>query len=207
MLEKLRQPFEPESAKGLRIESIISAPLVAAATANGMMLKEQTQFLMDFCFTKVNEVYEPVMIEMSLDQRFVDTNSEKQVLEVVRSTFQIPLITIIPINSLAVENVMLNFSMDIVSQNEGKQSHSMTTSDNSENDKKPVLRGKVGIQKNAKNDQSHTTSTRRTTQLDVKVEAGTLPLPIGLSTILDLYVKSIQPTKQKTLKPKKKDKS
>jgi hypothetical protein len=207
MLEKLQQPFEPASAKGLRIESIISAPLVAAATANGMMLKEQTQFLMHFCFTKINEVYEPVMIEMSLDQRFVDTNSEKQVLEVVRSTFQIPLITIIPINSLAVENVLLNFSMDIVSQNEGKQSHSITTSNNSENDKKPVLRGKVGIQKNAKNDQSHTTSTRRTTQLDVKVEAGTLPLPIGLSTILDLYVKSIQPTKQKTLKPKKKDKS
>ena len=46
------QKFSPKFESALSIGAMISAPLVAAAKANSMMLKEQTKFIMDFCFEK-----------------------------------------------------------------------------------------------------------------------------------------------------------
>ena len=61
----INQEFKPNFGSELNIESIISAPLVAASKANVVMVTGQTRFLLDYCFKKNdNNTYEPIMIEM-----------------------------------------------------------------------------------------------------------------------------------------------
>ena len=62
------EAFKPKADSNLDIEEIIGAPLVAAVRANAMMLREQTKFLMDFCFSKDKDgdIYHPIMIEMAM---------------------------------------------------------------------------------------------------------------------------------------------
>lgn len=100
-----------------KIADLLSAPLVAAASANSYMVREQTRFLLDTCFvTKGPNLYEPLMIEMSLSKSLL-TEDENHVLnrQDIVSTFKVPLLTLVPFNSLVVDNVDIDFSMEIVS--------------------------------------------------------------------------------------------
>ena len=60
---------------GLPVKSLISAPLLAGAEANGKMAIMQTQFLLSTCFNtdgdgdSVN--YKPIMINMTLTRSVV----------------------------------------------------------------------------------------------------------------------------------------
>jgi hypothetical protein len=189
-----------QSGKQLpEIGSLLSAPLVAAASANSIMIKEQTRFLMDTCFiAKGNNQYEPLMIEMSLSRSIIseDVNNELKRQELV-ATFKIPLLTLVPINSLVVDNVDIDFSMEIVSyseaqkdssaeKEEGKNTSSGLLGNNTQSNK-TTLSGKLSYDANDKgSNRSHNAS-----KLNVKIHAGTIPLPQGVTTLIDLYVKSI----------------
>lgn len=180
-----------------RIADLLSAPLVAAATANSFMVREQTRFLMDTCFiAKGSNQYEPVMIEMSLSKSILskDENSEIKRQEII-TTFQIPLLTLVPLNSLVVDNVDIDFCLEIVSYTGSTSNASSHPEENSAEDKwhqksnsnEPALSGKLSYDAKDKGEnRSHNAS-----KLNVKIHAGTIPLPIGVTTLIDLYVKSI----------------
>lgn len=176
-----------------KIADLLSAPLVAAASANSYMVREQTRFLLDTCFvTKGPNLYEPLMIEMSLSKSLL-TEDENHVLnrQDIVSTFKVPLLTLVPFNSLVVDNVDIDFSMEIVSYS-ANTSTSTTKEEksetgNSSGSNEPVLTGKLSYDANDKSEsRSHNAS-----KLNVKLHAGTIPLPPGLTTLIDMYVKSI----------------
>ncbi len=180
-----------------RIADLLSAPLVAAATANSFMVREQTRFLMDTCFiAKGLNQYEPVMIEMSLSKSILseDETHEFKRQEII-TTFQIPLLTLVPLNSLVVDNVDIDFCLEIVSYTGCTSNTSSQPEENSAEDKwhqksnssEPALSGKLSYDATDKGEnRSHNAS-----KLNVKIHAGTIPLPIGVTTLIDLYVKSI----------------
>jgi len=196
---KLRT-FNPNENRGINIESIISAPLVAAANANAMMLKEQTKFLMDFCFTKKeDDVYDPVLIEMSLTKSVIEPGKnagDPATIRKIQTNFKLPLLTMIPINSLAVDNVTVDFDMEIVSQTVVDADSSQDKSDHlASTEERAQLKGKISSDSSSKQSQSNKShySNQNTSKLKVHVNAGPLPLPVGINTILELYVKSILP--------------
>jgi hypothetical protein len=182
-----------------KISDLLSAPLVAAASANSFMIREQTRFLMDTCFiSKGNNQYEPLMIEMSMSKSVISENEnhEMKIHEVV-STFKIPLLTLVPINSLVVDNVDIDFSLEIVSytgsqgnssdENEEKEKTSDNMLERGSRNNESVLSGKLSYDSKDKgSNRSHNAS-----KLNVKIHAGTIPLPMGITTLIDLYVKSI----------------
>lgn len=87
------------------IESLISAPLRAVSKANMLMLSGQTKFVLNNCFDVSEEgLYSPKMVNMTIQRG----NSEEL-------TFQVPLLSLLSLNSLAVEQVKLDFSLDITS--------------------------------------------------------------------------------------------
>lgn len=177
---------------------LLSAPLVAAASANSYMVREQTRFLMDTCFVaKGSNQFEPIMIEMSLTRSVMKEGAgDGPPFQTVRSVFQVPILTMVPLNSLAVDNVDIDFSMEVVSYS----SNTSTTTTKKEEpnagtsgwyDKsasnEPALTGKLSYDSNDKSEnRSHNAS-----KLNVKIHAGTVPLPTGVTTMIDLYLKSI----------------
>lgn len=179
----------------LNIADLISAPLTASASANSKMLKLQTAYLIDTCFVKKNDdSYEPVMIEMSITKSHIEhVKNESASFKDISAKFKVPLLTLIPINTLAVDTVDINFSLEIVQQKEIVTSVNKTNKNASKNifekgnERKTELSGRVSYDANdSKKERTHNSS-----KLDVKIQAKSLPLPRGITTLIDLYVNSI----------------
>jgi hypothetical protein len=127
---------------GLPMDSLIGAPLNAAANANAAMAVTQTKFILDTCFYKTEITpsttsptyeYKPIMIQMSLTRGVItpgkpeaETPTPPTITPVV-TTFDLPLITIIPINSLGVDTVDVTFEMEVKSSFSEEQSEETET--------------------------------------------------------------------------------
>ena len=89
------------------LDSLVSAPLNAASKANKAMLNQQTQFLLATCFTVEQGIRTPVMVNMRLSRTGIDPTESQDMV------FQVPLISLIPFNSLGVNRVDVDFNMDV----------------------------------------------------------------------------------------------
>jgi len=207
MTKHKTRKFSPGGSSEVDIDSLISAPLIAASNANSAMAREQAKFLMEFCFKQDGDSYTPVLIEMHLQQsalEFGETKGDPHEIRRINTIFQIPLITIIPISSLAVETVDVEFDLEISSQYQH---------DDDESDKKdmqsklhgfgtgPKLRGKISYDSKENINQTTTNKYRsqNSSKLKVNVHAGQLPLPVGVNMMIDLYSKTVHPTDQKEI--------
>ena len=120
MAENEQGTFKPQFGAELNIESIIGAPLVAASKANVMMLTGQAQFLLDYCFTKEegSDLRQPLMIEMILSQPVVDHTKQPTdpgYISINKMAFQVPLLCLLPLNSLAIDKINVDFDLEITS--------------------------------------------------------------------------------------------
>jgi uncharacterized protein DUF2589 len=183
--------------RGVPIAELIGRPMVAIVKANEMMAKEQVKLLMKICFSRIGDTYEPVMITMSISRGVIepgDGEGPAEILQLV-TTFQVPLITLIPINSLAIENADIEFDMDVQSQYEfiEDRGDGPFGADSSSPTKTSELTGSISYDSRSKTEEWKADESR-STQLSVNVSAGTLPLPLGVSTILQAYSQSIYPS-------------
>ena len=154
------------------IESLISAPLRAVSKANMLMLSGQTKFVLNNCFDVSEEgLYRPKMVNMTIQRG----NSDEL-------TFQVPLLSLLPLNSLAVEQVKLNFSLDITSTS----NYEFRQGEEDAMTRKSALNGRF-----VKNNKD---SHRHSTHMDINIDAKSIPIPNGMKTLIDLYSKVILPT-------------
>ena len=201
---------------GLPMEDLIGGPLNAAAKANAAMALTQTRFLMETCFNKIEEKdtqgnlksvsYKPIMIEMSLERGVMTTVEEnnKKTLKIkpVVTKFNLPLLTIIPINSLGVNNVDITFEMEV------KSSYSETENESKEAESKgegsfetklgwgPLSVSIKGSASYSSRDSStHDTHYEKSNsaKYTVNVHAGQLPVPKGVNTVIEAFTQAIQP--------------
>lgn len=169
-MEEIKTEENPQ-----RLTDLMSAPLIAAAEANAKMSQAQVDFLLECCFTKNGDSYAPKMIQMELTRSVItpaapgDEDQTAKMVDVTTS-FNLPLLTIMPLNSLAVNNVDVNFEMDITHLDIDAQGE-------------PQLLGKVI------ND-----AEIEGFKMDITIHAGQVPLPAGIVTIIDAFSKNIQPT-------------
>ncbi len=214
----------PDFSKELDIESLISAPLVAVSKANVVMAQGQTRFLLEYCFNKKGDNYEPVMIRMALTRAVIipaqpsepgvppTLPSEPGVTPVVLASegipamparaksiqnettyFDLPLLTIVPLNSLAVDKMNIDFDLEITSTT-AKPTTATNATNNKITDAKPQLYGKISNNTSGSNaNDADNTSNQYSSKLKVNINAATLPLPKGVLTIIDMYTKAIQP--------------
>ena len=175
-----------------KIGDILGAPLVAAVSANSTMVREQTKFLMETCFvSKGNNLYEPMMIEMSLS-RFIEDDRNESGLKEINTTFQIPLLTLVPMNSLVVDSVEVDFSLEIVSQSASQSSVQIKgEKDNSSNSN--ILKNDVQFSGKLSYDSNDKASNRthNASKLNVKIQTKSIQLPLGVTSLIDMYIKSI----------------
>ena len=164
--------------------------------------------------------YAPIMIVMQLT-RGVITPAQKAVLDStgqvvvpavpttvqsMTTTFNLPLLTIVPLNSLAVQTVDITFEMEV------KSSFAEDTSETKEKEIKgsAEFEAKVGwgpfsasIKASASYDQkdssTHDTHYQKSNsaKYTVNVHAGQLPLPAGVNIIIQAFANSISPIEVK----------
>jgi hypothetical protein len=155
------------------IASLISAPLTAVSKANMSMLAGQTRFILKNCFTQEGDSYHPIMVNMSIFR----TNGEDGLM------FQVPLLCLLPLNSLAVEKVKLDFSVDITTVSSYRAQDKVDLLD-----RKSVLNGRIVRDEDGKDN--------RSAHMKVEIDANAIPLPLGLRSLIELYSKTMLPNNE-----------
>lgn len=188
---------------GLPMDALIGGPLNAAADANAKMAMTQTKFLLETCFVKKgtedDASYQPILIKMELVRAFI---KEDQSVEQVTTTFNLPLLTIMPLNSLAVDTVDVNFEMEVSSSFSEENSQEKTEKKAAEATLEAkigfgvfsaTIKGKVSYDSTQSSKESQHYKKSNAAKYNVSVHAGQLPLPTGVATIIDVFSKSIEP--------------
>ncbi|MCF2583154.1 DUF2589 domain-containing protein [Bacteroides caecigallinarum] len=217
---------------GLPMEDLIGGPLNATAKANAGMALTQTKFLLETCFEKVQRAltddekkafkekygkdpeagmlhtgYSPIMIEMSLERGVLTPTTDENgkpdsKIDYLITKFNLPLLTIIPINSLGVNNVDISFEMEVkssYSESESQSKESETKADGSFESKLGIGLLSVSIKGSAsyssRDSSTHDTHYEKSNsaKYTVNVHAGQLPVPKGVNTIIEAFTQAIQP--------------
>lgn len=192
---------------GLPMESLIGGPLNAAAKANSAMALSQTKFMLETCFQKDGTdeqvSYKPIMIQMTLT-RGVITQKEDGTVEIkpLSTQFDLPLLTIMPLNSLAVDTVTVDFEMEVkssFSEDDNKEKETELSGSASFETKLGWGPLSVSVKGNAsyssRDSETHNTHYEKSNsaKYTVNVHAGQLPLPKGVNTIIEAFSKAIEP--------------
>ncbi len=169
MEEKEQLQISPQKISGL-----ITEPLIAAIAANNKMALAQTNFMLETCFTKNDSgQYKPIMVEMALNRPVATPgtveNPEPTIQSVV-TTFSIPLLSIIPLNSLTITEVKLNFDIEVLSVKDG------------EDNGLPEIYGKVSSEKIVGKP-----------IISYAMHATQMSLPKGVNIVIEAFSQSIQP--------------
>ena len=195
---------------GISMDGLIGGPLQAVADANSKMAASQTKFLIDTCFNPIYDNidskdrkvigYKPVMISMSLSKPVIKNGevTEKQAV----TTFDLPLLTILPINSLGVEKASIDFSMEVKSSSSEDTAETNKGKTNLEGELSGGLKlglfsvsikGKASY--SSEDSKTHNThyENSNSAKYSFHVEAGQLPIPKGVNTIIDAFAQSIEP--------------
>lgn len=201
-----------EQFTGLPMRDLIGAPLMAAAEANSAMAFTQTRFLIDTAFRRVTvgdiTTYEPILITLSISRTVVSpppdgaAPTDAGAITSETTKFDLPLLTILPLNSLGVDEVDITFHMEV------KSSFSETTDEMSEQEfgAGGTFAAKAGygpfsaevtgsVSYNSSSSQSRGTHYEKSNsaEYDVHVHAGQLQLPPGVTTIIQAYTNAITP--------------
>lgn len=191
---------------GLPMKSLIGGPLKAATDANGMMARTQTQFLLSTCFneegTGDDKKLKPIMIAFEITRSVIDQADPTKKLDDAKLNFTLPLLTIIPLNSLAVDDVKVHFEMEVKSS----MSKDNETSNESETAAKADItakykaglfsvevHGSVSHSSKSTSKQKEHYEASNSAKYEVDVHAGQLPLPTGVTTIINAFTKNIDP--------------
>lgn len=192
-----------EQFSGLPMDSLIGAPLNAAVQANSAMALTQTKFLLDTCFKQDGEGdnvgYDPIMISMTLTRSVIKEDGTSNPFI---TKFEIPLLTIIPLNSLGVDDVTVAFEMEVKSSFDQSESESSSSAKNTSGSFGAKLgwgcfsasvKGSISHDQKSSSSKDTHYQKSNSAKYTVNVHAGQIPLPEGVSTIISAYSKAIEP--------------
>ena len=182
------------------------------------MALTQTKFLLETCFERIEipatdklpkQVnYKPVMIEMSLERGVLGYEKKKDkddkgqeieimapVIQTVTTKFNLPMLTIIPINSLAVDTVDIGFEMEVKSSFSESEKKGEASIDTKLGWGPLSVSIKGSASYSSKDSATHDTHYEKSNsaKYTVNVHAGQLPVPKGVNTIIEAFTQAIQP--------------
>ena len=161
--------------------------------------------------------YSPIMIKMSLTRGVItpppldaDGNPEKDAngkvigttVQPVETKFDLPLITIIPLNSLAVDNVDITFDMEVKSsygEEQSQESRTKVAAEASFEAKigygpfSATVKGSASYDKEDKSSSNSHYEKSNSAKYHVAVHAAQLPMPKGVNIIIEAFSKAIEP--------------
>lgn len=214
---------------GLPMNELIGGPLMAAAEANNQMAMTQAKYILDTGFYKRTEkvkvvdpktkktvekeieVYEPVIVEMKLKRPVIIPGYDKAtgkpdpqatVIDQIETVVSVPLITMLPINALAVDNVEINFEMEVKSsyaQEKSQETQEKLGAESSFEAKigygpfSASISGSVAYSKESRSAETEKYEKSNSARYTVNVHASQQQQPAGLALMLEQFAKNIGP--------------
>lgn len=166
------------SMNGLSMSDLIGAPLKAVVDAQAMLAKSTVDFIRDVGLEKDSDGTDKTR-DLSLTVRKTEDDGTTNELAV-----QAPLLAIVPIPSLAVEEVNVEFQMEVTS---------MTKEDSSTAGEKDTELTEDGVSVCGKvsSQASGTRETNQSAKYQIQVKARKQETPEGLSRVLDALAQSV----------------
>lgn len=195
---------------GLPMNDLIGGPLMAAAEANNQMAITQAKYILDTGFHKKKDIYEPVIVQMKLNRPVIIPGFDKDgkpdpketVIHDVESVVSVPLISIIPVNALAVDNVDITFDMEVKSsyaQERSQETQEKLAAESSFEAKigygpfSASISGSVAYAQESRTAESEKFEKSNTARYHVAVHASQQPQPKGLALMLEQFARNVGP--------------
>ncbi len=165
--------------RGLPIDELIGAPLMAAAAAQGKLALTTAQFIQD--------------VGMSNNQvRNVDFNYKtNDGSSVIDNTLSVPLLAIVNVPNLSVKEANVDFCMEVKTQSVDKSSLNTNTTISASYGGSWFCPVKASITGSVATASEHTRSTDKSAKYTISVKAVDTGYPEGLSRVLDILANNI----------------
>ena len=177
-----------EKFQGLPMEELIGAPLKAACNAQMDLASTAYDFMMKIGF---EEKEKPRLLSFDLERPIQGTSSTSKV------KVNAPFLGLVPIPSLLIDDVQIDFQMEVTDVATEKSSTNAEASVKAEASYNSLLvKGKVEVGGRVTSARENTRSTNQTAKYQVHVSARQQPPTEGLSRLMDLLAASIEPIPQ-----------
>jgi hypothetical protein len=194
---------------GLPMDSLIGAPLQAAAQAQQSLAMTQTQYILNTGFSQSKDangavVYKPITatIAMGQSQPVIEANGSVQT---ANSSLNVdfPIITMVPIPSLAVTSVDITFDMEVKSSYTHETDAETTSKSHDEGsfDAKAdwgcfsvEVKGSISHDSSSSNSDKQTYQKSNDARYHVEVKAEQQQIPDGIKMLLEMFSKNMTMT-------------
>ena len=178
-----------DNFKGLPMSELIGAPLAAACDAQKNLAKAQYEFIKDIAFTD-DEGTKTRLVEFDL-QRPTETPDGVTIID---THVQAPFLGLVPKPSLLVEDVNIEFQMEVSATESTKENTAAEVSSKVEGSYGFwVAKVKVEVQGKVSSSRENTRSTNQTAKYQVRVVARQQQPTEGLSRLMDVMAQCVAP--------------
>jgi len=180
----------------LPLSQLIGAPLKAACESQTALATAAYDFMVKIGF-ETDKDGNPLIVDNTRKPRLVTFNLERPVetptsIEVNKITVQAPFLGLVPIPALLIEDVTIDFQMEVTATNQEKSS---TTAEASVTGgfSNPFV--KVDVTGKVSSSRENTRSTNQTAKYQVHVNARQQPPTEGLARLMDILATCTAPLK------------
>ena len=176
--------------RGLPMRDLIGGPLIAAAEAQEKLASTAWDFYQRIAFetdSSGNPTDQTRILKFKLNRPIVEDGVVGGVME---QTVEAPFIGLVPIPSLLIDRIDVDFQMEVTDTNTEKSSSSV---DASTNISAKWSAAKVEVAGKVSSARENTRSTNQTAKYQVHVTASQQPQTEGLSKLMDIMAACIEP--------------
>ncbi len=194
-----------QAFSGLPMQDLIGGPLMAASDANMQMGLAQVNFIMATCFypdESDDKIMKPRLVTCSLTRAVMDENDPATEQPPIVTKIELPLMALLPLNTLGVTNVDINFTMNVSSSYSNEKSTSLENKIHAEASyettinyylAKTSIKGSASIDTTLQQNSKAQYQKQNNATYTVAVSAGQLPLPPGVSTLIQAFTDNMAP--------------
>lgn len=175
--------------KGLPIAELIAAPLTAACDSQKKLAQSAFEFITEIGFTDGGKA--PRLLEFNL-QRPVEGSGQPMDIKV-----QAPFLGLVPLPSLLIDDVQIDFQMEVTTTETSKETSNSETTVNASTSFKfgCFASGSVSVNGKVSSSRENTRSTNQTAKYQVHVSARQQQQTEGLSKLMDIMASCVEPLK------------
>jgi hypothetical protein len=171
------------------MSELIGAPLTAVCDAQKNLAQAQYEFIKDIAFTD-KEGKEARLVEFNL-QRPAETPDG---ITAIDTHVQAPFLGLVPIPSLLVEDVNIEFQMEVSATESTTDKNSAEASISAEASYNGwIAKAKVQVQGKVSSSRENTRQTNQTAKYQVRVVARQQQATEGLSRLMDIMAQCVAP--------------
>ncbi len=177
--------------KGLPIAELIAAPLTAACDSQKKLAQSAFEFMTEIGFDGTGDKKKARLLKFNL-QRPVEGSDKPMNFEV-----QAPFLGLVPLPSLLVDDVQIDFQMEVTTTETEKAETKAEVDTKTEASFKfgCFARGSVSVNGKVSSSRENTRSTNQTAKYQVHVSARQQPPTEGLSKLMDIMASCVEPLK------------